>query len=167
MKYLLAVLILGAAALNAAAETTPQRLFHIERNKNANIVVYDVMVLPDGNLPEKDKDTVDVYWLKLAEDGERKGLKKIERKMAYGLDIEGREGNRLTIKMKADIGRLVTVEAVDGTYLAFLDINDRPAVLEKVFIFATEGGVMPTVEYIELFGTDRESGEEAYEKFEP
>ena len=35
-------------------EPTPQRLFHIERNKNANIVVYDAIVRPDSNLAEED-----------------------------------------------------------------------------------------------------------------
>ena len=171
MRAVAVLLLVATAALPllAVAEeaTTPQRLFHIERNKNANIVVYDAMVLPNGDLPEKDKKAIEVYWLKLAEDGEHKGLKWIEKKMAYGIKIKEREGNRLVLEMVADIGRLITMEAVDGVYQAFVDIDGRPAVMEKVFIFATEGGGLPTVEYIELFGKDVETGEEAYEKFLP
>ena len=61
-------------------EPTAQRLFLIERNKNANIVVYDAQVLPDSNLAEE--DPVIVYWLKLAEGGHRKDLKRIDKKQA-------------------------------------------------------------------------------------
>jgi hypothetical protein len=164
---LLASITLPLVAAAADVELTAQRLFHIERNKNANIVVYDAMVQPDGNLPEKDKHAIEVYWLKQAEGGERKGLKRIERKKAYGFKVKEREGNRVVIEMVADIGRLITVNPTESTYQAFVDINGRQAVMEKVFIFATEGGLLPTVEYIELFGKDLETGEDAYEKFLP
>jgi hypothetical protein len=166
MKYLL-VLLLAAplAALADSGKPAAQRLFHIERNKNANIVAYDAMVLPDDSLAED--DPVVVYWLKLAEDGSRKDLKWIERKKAYGFDVKEREGNRLVLEMKADIGRAVVVDTLDGVYRAFADIGGSRAVLEKVFIFAEEGKPLPSVKYIELFGTDPATGDETYEKFEP
>jgi hypothetical protein len=146
-------------------ETTAQRLFHIERNKNANIVVYDAQVLPDGNLPEK--DPVDVYWLKLAEDGARKNLNGIEKKMAYGFDVRERDGNRLVLKMKADVGRELTVDAVADTFRAMITIDDRQAQLNRIYIFAEEGGLLPSVKYIEFFGTDLQTKEEVYEKYLP
>ncbi len=150
---------------SADDEVTAQRLFHIERNKNANIVVYDARVLPDGSLAEK--DPVEVYWLKLAEDGERKKLKRIERRMAYGFKVRDREGDRLMLDMKADIGRDLFVEAVDDTFRAFIDIDGRRAILERIYIFAVESGIIPTVEYLELFGVDAETREERYEKYLP
>ena len=162
---LIALVLVALAGSAAAAENTAQRLFHIERNKNANIVAYDVVVQPDGSLPEK--DPVEVYWLRLAEDGSRHGLKWIERKMAYGCKVKEREGDELVVEMAADIGRLIQVAPTDGVYRAHIEITGREAILEKVFIFATEGGGLPTVEYIELFGKDLETGEEAYEKYLP
>lgn len=163
---LLLLLLLPVQALaDDEADPTVHRLFHIERNKNANIVVYDALSQPDGNLIKK--DPVIVYWLKLAEDGERKGLKGIEKRMAYGFKIEEREGNVLELKMKADVGRNLWVKPVDDTYKAFMEIDGHQAVVEKIFIFATEGGLIPTVEYIELFGEDVETGEDRYEKFLP
>ena len=146
-------------------EPASERLFHIERNKNANIVVYDAQVLPDSNLTED--DPVVVYWLKLAEGGHRKGLKNIEKKMAYGFKVESREGNRLVIKMKADVGRDLVVDVHEGTYRAFMEIDGRQALLEKIFIQAEETLMLPKVEYLELFGVDVETGEEIYEKFLP
>jgi len=161
----LALILAACVAGSACAESTPQRLFHIERNTNANIVAYDVMVEPDGGLPEK--DVIEVYWLRLAEDGERKGLNWIERTKAYGIKVKEREGDQLVCKMAADIGRLVTVERTDDGYRAFIDVDGRRAILEKVYIFADDGGLIPTVEYIELFGKDVETGEQAYEKYLP
>ncbi len=161
----LIALILPAIALAAEEDTVAHRLFHIERNKNANIVVYDAMVLPDTTLPKK--DPVVVYWLKLAEGGERKNLKRIEKKMAYGFKVKDREGDRLVMDMKADIKRPVVVYKLDGIYKAFVKIQDAQVILDKVYIFAEEGGMLPTVKYIELFGTNPATGEEVYEKFEP
>jgi hypothetical protein len=165
MRSTLAILFLLAAVSALADEFAAHRLFHIERNKNANIVCYDARVLPDGSLPEK--DPVVVYWLKLAEGGERKGLKGIERRMAYGFKVEQRDGDRLELTMKADVGRSVFVEAVDDTFRAFIDIAGKRARLDRIYIFADESGIMPKVEYLELFGVDVATGEELYEKYLP
>jgi hypothetical protein len=153
----------GSVAL--ADDPTPQRLFHIERNKNANIVCYDAMVLADGTLREK--DPVDVYWLKLAEGGDRKGLKWIERRLAYGIKVIEHDGDRVVLDMRADVKRPVFVEAVGDTMRALMDIGGRRAVVERIYIFADESGAMPKVLYLELFGFDATSGDSLYEKFEP
>lgn len=164
----LLLLVLAAPVLAEEveeAEPAPQRLFHIERNTNANIVVYDALFEKDGSL--KEKDSIDVYWVRLAEEGQRKNLSRIERRMAYGYKEKEREGNDLIIEMRADIGRLITVSAQEGVYKAHIDINGKAAILEKVFIEAKEGFGLPSVEFIELHGVDAETGEPAYEKFEP
>ena len=146
-------------------EPVQQRLFHIERNKNANIVVYDARVMPDSSLAAE--DPVIVYWIKEAEDNRIEGLKGVERKMAYGFSVESREGNRLIIDMVADVGRDLVVDRHEGGYRAFMEINGSQAMLDKIYIFAKETLMMPKVQYIELYGVDIESGKEAYEKFEP
>jgi len=162
------VLVLPLTALadeDKEIEPTAQRLFHIERNKNTNIVVYDAQVMPDSNLAED--DPVIVYWLKLAEGGHRKGLKGIEKKMAYGFSVESREGNRLVIEMKADVGRNLVVDVHEGAYRAFMEIDGHQALLEKIYIFAEEKFPIPDVKYLELFGVDVETGEDLYEKLIP
>ena len=157
--------VLAGPLVASADEPMTQRLFHIERNKNANIVVYDARVLPDMTLPKK--DPVDVYWLKLAEDGERKKLKRIERKMAYGFKVHDQEVDRLRLDMKADVGRDLFVAAVRDTFRALIDIDGRRAILDRIYIFADESGIMPKVKYLELFGVDLDTGEERYEKYLP
>ena len=167
LRYLTLILalLLPLAVQAKDPEPTEQRLFHIERNKIANIVVYDARVMPDSSLAKK--DPMIVYWLKNAEGGERKGLKWVENKKAYGFKVKSREGNRLVVDLVADVKRDLVVDVHEGVYRAFTDISGRRALLEKIYIFAEESGVMPTVKYLELFGTDTETGEEAYEKFIP
>ena len=159
------IAVLAGPLVARADEPITQRLFHIERNKNANIVVYDARVLPDGTLQKK--DPVDVYWLKLAEDGERKKLKRIERKMAYGFKVHDQEVDRLRLDMKADVGRDLFVAAVRDTFRALIDIDGRRSILDRIYIFADESGIMPKVQYLELFGVDLDTGEERYEKYLP
>jgi hypothetical protein len=165
MLLLILAFLIPLAALAEDPEPTAKRLFHIERNKNANIVVYDALVLPDSNLVKK--DPVIVYWLKNAEGGERKGLKWIEKKKAYGFKEKSREGNRIVIDLVADVGRNLVVDFHEGEYRAIMEISGRQALLDRIFIFAEETKTLPKVKYLELFGTDVESGEEAYEKFIP
>jgi len=155
---------LSALADDVEPTPTPHRLFHIERNKNTNIVVYDAQVLPDSNLAEE--DPVTVYWLKLAEGGHRKELKGIEKKMAYGFKVEAREGNRIVIELVADVGRNLVVDVHEGVYRAFMEIDGRQALLDKIYIFAKKTLMLPSVKYLEMFGTDVETGEEVYEKLE-
>jgi hypothetical protein len=166
-----AALSLAAALLSPmvsaaeAIEPANQRLFHIERNKNANIVVYDARVMPDSSLAEK--DPMVVYWIKEAEDNRIEDLKGIERKMAYGFSVESREGDRLVIDLVADVGRDLVVDRHAGGYRAFIEIDGRRVLLDRIYIFAKETLMLPKVKYIELFGTDPDTGEEAYEKFKP
>ena len=158
-------LLVPLAALAKDPSPAAQRLFHIERNKNANIVVYDALVLPDSNLVKK--DPIIVYWLKNAEGGHRKDLKWIEKKKAYGFKEKSREGNRVVIDLVADVQRNLVVDYHEDGYRAIIEISGRQALLDRIYIFAEETGVLPTVKYLELFGTDLETGEEAYEKFLP
>ena len=58
-----------ATALSAFGQSA-QKLFFIQRSKNANEVHYDARVLGDGNLDPK--NPVDGYWLNKAEDGSRR-----------------------------------------------------------------------------------------------
>src|SRR5512143_1385587 len=74
------------AAAPTAAHKKTQSLFIIERSKNANVVHYDARLTADGKLDPE--EPVVAYYIMLAEDGRRKELNWIEKKMAYGFDIK-------------------------------------------------------------------------------
>ena len=143
----------------------PQRLFHIERNKNANIAVYDAQLQSDGQLYSE--EPVIAYWLMLAEDGRRQDLNKIEKKMAYGFEVEGAAKDSVLMKLKADIGRHIIVRVIGDSYRAIIPIMNKPAYLNRIYIMAIEKPPRPKVQYMELFGTDMDSGEDLYEKILP
>ena len=144
---------------------SPQQLFHIERNKNANTAVYAAQLQSDGSLYRE--EPVIAYWLMLAEDGSRQDLNKIEKKMAYGFEVGDAAKDSVLMKLNADVGRDIIVRVIRDTCRAIIPIMNKRAYLNRIYIMAIEKPPRPKVQYMELFGTDINSGEELYEKILP
>ena len=163
--------IMIAAALLIPVEslsksTRAQHLFKIERNKNANIVQYDVRMKADGKLDPK--KPVVAYWIRLAKDGRKKDLKWVEKQFAYGFKATyDAKTNTAIMDMAAKINRKIKVLEVEGEYRAETTIDGQPAFLDKIFINAKGKGMSTKVTYMELFGKDVKTGKERYEKFKP
>jgi hypothetical protein len=147
----------------APAQKKTQPLFIIERSKNANVVHYDAKLTADGKLDSN--EPVIAYWVLLAEDGRREELNWIEKKKAYGFHIKpdpSVNGYKMTV-VAVPQGQ-ITVKKDGDAIRAELVIYGRPAVLEKIYINATDGLLWPKVHYIELYGKDLKTGEKRYEK---
>ena len=143
-----------------------RHVFRIERSKNANIVQYDVQLTPDGTIYSK--EAVIAYWIRLAKNGQRKELSSTQRKWAYGFKTKyDAKGDFVILEMKAKIGRKIKVYAVDGVYRAETRIDGQPAFIEKIYITSIEGGLLPKVQSIVLYGKDTVTGEDRYEKIKP
>ena len=69
--------------------------------------------------------------------------------------------------MVAKIGRKIKVYEADGVYRGEIRIDGQPAFIEKIYITSKEGGMIPKVLSIELYGKDTETGEDRYEKIKP
>jgi hypothetical protein len=146
----------------APAQAGTQPLFIIARNTNANVVHYDVQLAADGNLDRK--KPVIAYWVMLAKDGHRENLNWIEKKMAYGFNIKpypAVNGYQMTIVAARQ--RSITVKKEGNAVRAEIVIDGRPAILEKMYIDATGH----TVNYLELYGKDVQTGEKRFEKIIP
>jgi len=140
-----------------------QPLFIIARNKNANVVHYDAQLTADGKL--NPKGPVIAYWVMLAKDGRRQNLNWIEKKTAYGINIKpdpSVNGYQMTIV--AATQRSITVKKVGSAFRAEIVIDGRPAILEKMYINASEKLTGPTVHYLELYGKDVQTAEKRFEK---
>jgi hypothetical protein len=165
---LLVILLLGpglALAGRVAATCEPQRLFHIERSKNANIVAYDALVDAEGRLDRE--HPLDAYWELLAEKGQRKKLSTFQRKMAYGFKARFVGENTVSLDMAADIRREILVRVVGGVARATIEIEGRETVLERIYVKSVEGGFLPSVEYLDLYGRDARTGAERHERLVP
>ncbi len=132
-----------------------QHLFSIARSKNGNIVQYDARTTQDGNLAGE--APVFAYWV--LENGERNELSTIQRIYAYGIEDQKRlEKNRCEIVLSALTDRKITVKKTARGYRAFVLINGREGILERVYVESREGLMgLPRVQYVDLFGRDGQS----------
>ncbi len=69
--------------------------------------------------------------------------------------------------MSADIDRDIVVDVVDGVSRAFVEIGGHRAVLDRIYVKSIETKMWPSVEFLELFGVDLETGEQRYERIYP
>ena len=158
--------VLALLAAPAAAKITTSPLFIIERSKNANVVHYDARLTTDGKLDTR--EPVIAYWVLLAEDGRRKKLSWIEKKKAYGFTIKPDPSvNGYTMTLVAAPRQKITVKREKDAVRAEAVIDGRPAVLEKIYINASDGLTGPKVRYIEVYGKDLQTGEKRREKIVP
>ncbi|MDR2773053.1 MAG: DUF4833 domain-containing protein [Elusimicrobiota bacterium] len=155
MLFALSFAVLTFAASLAFADQ--KNLFHIERNKNANIVVYDVVLNPDGTI--NSKNPIDAYWKLLAKDGSRAELGMLDKR-AYGFSVTDLGEGAYELRLKAVEGKPIKVTLVNGEPKGILKINDRDAYLNKVYVFAS--GI--SVKYYTLTGTDVSTGQTIEEK---
>jgi hypothetical protein len=147
----------------APAQEKTRPLFIIERSKNANVVHYDARLTADGKVDPN--EPVIAYWVLLAEDGRRQELDWIEKKKAYGFHIKpdpSVKGFQMTI-VAVPQGQIIVKKDGDAVR-AELVIDGHPAILEKIYINATDGLFGPKVHYIELYGKDLKTGEKCYQK---
>lgn len=153
-------------ASSPEANTHSRRLFTIERNKNANVVHYDANLTADGKL--NPRAPVVAYWVLLAEDGRRKNLNWVEKKKAYGIRVKADPAhNGYILTLAAAAWMPLAVREIEGAVRVEVDINGRPAALQKMFIQSRDRLMGPKVEYIELYGKDLQTGELRREKIIP
>jgi hypothetical protein len=158
--------VLALLAAPTAAQIKTQPLFIIERSKNANVVHYDARLTAEGKLDSK--EPVIAYWVLLAEDGRREKLSWIEKKKAYGFKITpdpSVKGYKMTLVAAPQ--KEITVKKEGDAVRAEGVIDGQPAVLEKLYIKASDGLTGPKVEYIELYGKDLKTGAKRYQKIVP
>ena len=140
------------------------RLFIIERSKNANIVCYDVKLSQNGTIDSK--KPIDAYWLLYAEKtGDREELSVFDKK-AYGFKTDYNEQTKnYTLALKAVENKNMAIVSVNGKYKAQLLINNTPAYLDKVYIQSKDGTFgIPTVYFYVLYGKTVSSDENIEEK---
>ena len=146
-------LVPGAAlslCWSRAAYSLPSReLFTLGRSTNANVLRYDVRTTRDGALDVS--NPLDVYWLMLAQDGRREELTWTERQLAYGFSVSGANAHGFSLRLSACPDRELHVRGDSGCFSAELQIARQPAKLKRIFV-RTEGALLPSVRYVDIFG---------------
>lgn len=145
--------------------SAPNRLFYIQRSNNTNTVIYEANLLNNQRL--NPDEPVNVYWIRYADRGQREPLSLFQWKMAYGYKHQAvnRQDDGYEIHLNAFKKRTIWVDLQQGKPVAFTTINGRKACLRKVFVqLESESGLVPKVQYVELFGVDPVAGVPVYER---
>ncbi len=159
----------GPEAIGSAPwRTNPQSVFFIQRNKNRNEVHYGVRL--DSACRPAGADPMYNYWLRLEKGPDVIEDVKFFQQAAYGFKSQRVSGDAVDVVLRAlpkQTIRVVTERADDGSCRtrAYTHIGGEPAVLDKAYVYAEEGWVLPDVKYIDLFGW-REDGTPVRERIE-
>ncbi len=145
--------------------STENRLFHIERSKNRNIVCYDLNVdaigVPDEKMP------LSVYWVNREEHpGQHGSLSYIQQKLAYGYTVIGKQNGVITIELNAVKNKKVTIEQNDQKYICQTEINKQPSALLKIYV-KTKTSNSLQVEYVDIQGVNLATGTPVTERITP
>ncbi len=170
------VLIISLPVLAPAQSTfptppnTPQRLFYVQRTSNTNTIVYDANTIDKGSAFDS-KQPIRVYWLRYDEQGQVAPLNYLQRTLAYGVDVRAgqRPGEFEFNVVSYSKRKLRLLMDANRRPRAEIEINGKPAWLTRVYvkIEGKKAGLIPDVKYVELFGTDPQTGKSVYEKFNP
>ncbi len=149
----------------ALSSSKTNHLFIVERSKNKNLVQYDVRLTENDDI--LDSNPVSVYWV--LENGRQRDLNLIQRRFAYGIDsCEKLDKNKFRVVLVALKDREVIIEKMDGSFRAIIVINDKPSVLERVYVESRERAIgLPRVIYVDLFGRTKETGLPVNERIVP
>jgi len=145
-----------------------KRLFYIQRSVNSNTIVYDGNLLENGNLDPE--EPINVYWMRYDEDSSRKELNYIQRKLAYGVQVEPIESERdafwvniVSYKKK----KIKVFTNAVGQVEAYLKINGKMARFKSVFIEIARNFFIPDISYIDVIGEDLQTGKPVIERIIP
>jgi len=140
------------------------RLFVIERSTNANLVAYDARIGPGGF---DTRSPISVYWILHEDGGRREELSALERRLAYGVRVSHASPDEVVFSLVSLAARPITVRVESGAPIATVEIDGERARLERVYVQAREGGLLPTVEWVELRGFRVGDGGRATERIFP
>jgi hypothetical protein len=166
MKKVIVALCLGvslSSLLNINVSAANKNLFKIERNKNANVIMYDVRLDATGSIDKK--KPMDAYWILYAKQGQREEITAFEKK-AYGFTTTENGNNSYNLVLKAVKNRPMRIVIVNGEPKAEILINNKKAYLSSVYVSASDAFI-PKVSYLILAGTDINTGAKASEKIIP
>lgn len=128
---------------------TQERLFHIARSANKNLVCYDIN-LKSGRLDTS--NPLNVYWINREEHpGAKGGLSFIQRKLAYGYKLISNRNGVCVCSLTAYPKRELTIKQNGAGYVCLIKINNEDAILKSLYVKANPKNPL-SVEYVELRG---------------
>ncbi|GMO67246.1 MAG: hypothetical protein Nk1A_5270 [Endomicrobiia bacterium] len=165
IMFLFFILMLGIFIVTNVSivngQMTNKNLFSIKRNKNANVVMYDIRLDSNGNIDEL--NPIDAYWILYDEQGQRSEIKAFEKK-AYGFMIKYNIEGYYDLTLRAVPDRSMKIILLNGEPKVVIKINNEDAYLSTVFVFARDNLIIPKVLYYTITGFDIKTRSQITEK---
>jgi len=140
-------------------------LFYLQRTPNTNTIICELN--QKNGVPDKD-EPVSVLWIRYTERRQREDLSWLQRHFAYGLKEKdlGNGVYELRFVSYKKVPMYLMKWSGDNKQHVFVQINNRQAILNRVYIRIDPGGSFwsPNVKYLELKGVDVQNGKELVER---
>ena len=149
----------------------PDMLFYLQRSLDLNSVIYEANYMNEkgGHRKLNSDDPVDIYWLIHDKERSVKPLSGLQ-KLGYGVRSESVENEVIKLKLVAyrEMPILLKPSLKDNKYQAHVSVEGKDILLAKVFI-NIDGGtkLKPNVTFIEITGTESQTGKKVVHRFNP
>ncbi|PID92162.1 MAG: hypothetical protein CSA96_04660 [Bacteroidetes bacterium] len=144
---------------------TEKRLFYLQRNLNANTVVYDANFDAHGWLDSE--NPVDIYWIRYEEKGRTMPLRVAEKRLAFGLKIKQLDasGKAYKVTLNATDKRDIYIrQEKPYEVTAFVKINGEEVPIDHIYVQSEGNKVYSKVAYIDLFGMPQSESTQTRER---
>jgi hypothetical protein len=151
-------------AIDQCRLPTPQGsnlLFFLQRDLDANTVVYELNYNDDGTLSRK--APIKGSWIRYEETQQFKELSRIEKKFAYGIQSKAIGDNEYEIRLVAykKMPMYLKKSEIDQKYHIYIKDEGKNLLLKRVFVRVNGGSFwFPKVQYIDLITINSTTGME-------
>jgi len=133
-------------------------LFRINRSRDADYLVYDVQLDPDGNLDKS--NPVKIYWKKQGQEIKSEPLTPIQNKFGYGIkikDLTPEMAEFQLVSYREQVFRLS--RSSDGSFRVYTSSAGCDIEVSSLYIhFEDDSFWFPSVSGIDVSGVDLASG---------
>ncbi|MBO9395508.1 DUF4833 domain-containing protein [Shimia sp. R9_2] len=136
----------------------PGQLFFLQRNMNANTVVYSARFDDAGSLIEK--SPVSVFWRRYADEGQTMALRWYERVFGFGVRLKSHASTTSrTLAFNALKSQKLELRQIAPFKAAlFTEQDGREYQLIYGYLDVDESGLLPKVTRLRLYTTDPQTG---------
>jgi len=160
-------IILVVMAILASGFTNPDQveklvgdynLFKIDRNRDPDIVVYDVRLDSQGKLDTS--SPISVYWKIFSTDGISEPLTRIQKRFGYGITFQNISEHSADFKFVSSLDRIFELrKSGDDHYKVYTYSEGSKVEVKSLYIhFEDDSFWFPEISRIELVGLDTEKG---------
>ena len=139
-------------------------LFYIQKNTNTSVVMFEAVRDANGEIDED--DPIHTYWIRYNEDSARGELNYIERKLAYGTTVTKLEKpGHYEFTVVAFKDKVFEMYKNDKNEIQVNTlIGKKMSRFHNVYLHLVNNLFIPSIDYIELFGSSLDTGQPVYEK---